>query len=149
MLFGAKTRPWFINNSELSISGLKTFQCICWSKLINTFLYCLQSKYLITCPTFFLQIFRINFCNHMHTLLYSAIRGVIMASQISGGCTVPWQWRLTLVLDQCARFTTLQKRVENILYKLQTCITYQSDSETAWEAYYGPGKCYQVQTALL
>jgi len=24
---GAKTRPWFIDNSELSISGLKTFVC--------------------------------------------------------------------------------------------------------------------------
>jgi len=28
MLLGAKTRLWFIDNSELSISGLKTLVCI-------------------------------------------------------------------------------------------------------------------------
>ena len=29
MLLRAKIRPWFIDISELSISGLKTFMCIC------------------------------------------------------------------------------------------------------------------------
>jgi len=43
MLLGAKTRLWFIHNSELSISGLKTFVCIVYqSRKIHP---CIEKKF--------------------------------------------------------------------------------------------------------